>query len=132
MKTIEIKIKNDVTEFTRNIQTSAKELDLNKVVGTVLSDFFRLVDLQAKKRINLFNLAKPFDLVVKSDGVVIDTTKIDNKLKTKFKLNTTAKSKRAFAGTVYDVVKFASEKTRVTTCDALVEQLSVEVETKQS
>lgn len=123
MKTIEVIFTNAETQIKREIKTSAK-LDLSKVVGTVCSDLFRLVALQNKTKTKLFSLSKPFEMRVVTDEITIDTTKISSEFKTRFKLNNTAKRKRAFAQTVYTVIEFASTKTKVTT----VERLEAELE----
>lgn len=123
MKTIEVTFSNGETQIKRAIKTSAN-LDLSKVVGTVCSDLFRLVSLQNKTKTKLFSLSKPFEMRVVTDEITIDTTKISSEFKTRFKLNNTAKRKRAFAQTVYTVIEFANTKTKVTT----VERLEAELE----
>lgn len=123
MKTIEVTFSNADTKIKREIKTSAN-LDLSKVVGTVCSDLFRLVSLQNKTKTKLFSLSKPFEMRVVTDEITIDTTKISSEFKTRFKLNNTAKRKRAFAQTVYTVIEFANTKTKVTT----VERLEAELE----
>lgn len=126
MKTIEITFTNDATQIKRVVNTNAN-LDLSKVVGTVCSDLFRLVSLQNKTKTKLFSLSKPFELRVVTDEIVIDTTKISSEFKTRFKLNNTAKRKRAFAQTVYTVIEFANTKTKVTTIERLESQLEREI-----
>lgn len=126
MKTIEITFSNGETQIKRTIKTSAN-LDLSKVVGTVCSDLFRLVSLQNKTKTKLFSLSKPFELRVVTDEIVIDTTKISSEFKTRFKLNNSAKRKRAFAQTVFTVIEFANTKTKVTTIESLESQLEREI-----
>lgn len=126
MKTIEITFRNGSSEFTRTVQTSA-QLDKSKVLGTTLSDLFRLVSLQAKGMTKLFNMSEPFDIIVKTEGLTIDTTKISDVFKTKFKLNKTAKRKKAFAQTVWTVIEFATTKTKVITYENLEKALERDV-----
>lgn len=126
MKTIEITFTNAETQIKREIKTSA-ELNLSKVVGTVCSDLFRLVSLQNKTKTKLFKLGSPFEIRVVTDEIVIDTTKISSEFKTRFKLNNTAKRKRAFAQTVYTVIEFANTKTKVVTVESLEKQLERQI-----
>lgn len=127
MKTIEVTFTNGETAIKRVIKTSAN-LDLSKVVGTVCSDLFRLVSLQDKTKTKLFSLSKPFEMrVITDNDVVIDTTKISSEFKTRFKLNNTAKRKRAFAKTVYTVIEFVSTKTKVVTVENLERKLEREI-----
>ena len=126
MKTIEVTFTNAETQIKREIKTSAN-LDLSKVVGTVCSDLFRLVSLQNKTKTKLFSFSKPFEIRVVTDDITIDTTKISSEFKTRFKLNNSAKRKRAFAQTVYTVIEFANTKTKVTTVETLEKQLEREI-----
>lgn len=126
MKTIEVTFSNGNTQIKRAIKTSA-ELNLSKVVGTVCSDLFRLVSLQNKTKTKLFSLSKPFEMRVITDEVVIDTAKISSEFKTRFKLNNTAKRKRAFAQTVFAVLEFANTKTKVVTVENLEKQLERQI-----
>lgn len=126
MKIIEVTFTNGETQIKRAIKTSAN-LDLSKVVGTVCSDLFRLVSLQNKTKTKLFSLSKPFEMRVVTDEITIDTTKISSEFKTRFKLNNSAKRKRAFAQTVFTVIEFANTKTKVTTIEALESQLEREI-----
>lgn len=126
MKTIEVTFTNAETQIKREIKTSA-ELNLSKVVGTVCSDLFRLVSLQNKTKTKLFKFGSPFEIRVVTDEIVIDTSKISSEFKTRFKLNNTAKRKRAFAQTVYTVIEFANTKTKVVTVESLESQLEREI-----
>lgn len=131
MKVIEVTFLNENKEgqtvFKREIKTTVKELDKSKVFGTVLTDFFRLIDLQSKKAIKLFDLSKPFDIIVKCENMIIDTTKISSELKTKFKLNKSAKRKKAFAQIVFAVLDYATTKTKITTFEKVVNNLENEI-----
>lgn len=126
MKTIEVTFTNGETQIKRAIKTSAK-LDLSKVVGTVCSDLFRLVSLQNDTKTKLFKFNSPFEIRVVTDEITIDTAKISSEFKTRFKLNNSAKRKRAFAKTVYTVIEFANTKTKVTTIESLESKLEREI-----
>ena len=119
---VKILIINDVTKFEyelKDVQTDT----LNKVLGTVLFDFFKLIDMQKAKHVNLFKLNQPFDLIIKTDKLTVDTTKINRKLKTKFKLNATAKRKRNFAKTVHALVTYSTVKVVTKTIEQLLTEL---------
>lgn len=111
-----------VTKFDYNLKDVQTET-LNKVLGTCLYDFFKLIDMQKAKHVNLFKLNEPFDLIIKTDKITVDTTKINRSLKTKFKLNATAKRKRNFAKTVHALVTYSTAKVVVKTVEQVINEL---------
>jgi hypothetical protein len=129
MKTIQFSIINNGTEFTKQVTVDAA--NKSKVFGTCMFDFFRLINLQAEGHVKLFKMSQTFDLRIEYNDKVIDTRSAEgipveswNKLKTKFKLNKTAASKRRFAKRVYAVLDFATTSGEVLTMKQLEDKLS--------
>ncbi len=123
MAKLVIEIRNGETSFKKNISYDGR-LNKSKAFGTALSDFFKLVDVQSKGAVKLFKMNQAFDLIVKYGNVVIDTTTIRTELKTKFKLNKTAKRQRKFAQNVWAVLDYVTTETKVVTVDELIESLA--------
>lgn len=131
MSTIRFTLSNGDTKFSRNLEIN-KRLNKDLAIGTVLSDFFDLVNLQKQQAVKLFKMNEPFDIKINYARRVIDTAKIPSQLKTKFKLNSTAASKRRFAKNVYAVLEFAMKDTTPVTVEELAAELYAQVEAEKA
>jgi hypothetical protein len=89
-----------VVERTIEIQTT-KKVALNTLVGTVCSELFHKVDRQKQGVYKLFKMNEPFDIIMSSNGIKVDTFKIDKLERTKLKLNSTIERKQKFAKVVF-------------------------------
>lgn len=122
MAKLELELRNGDTTFKRTIAVKGR-LNKSKAFGTAINDFFRLVALQSNGTVKLFKMNKPFDVIIKYGRQTIDTTKISSELKTKFKLNKTAKRKRTFAKNVWAVLEFMTADVKVMEISELVKSL---------
>ena len=122
MKTIDITFKNHTTVINRTLAIDGS-MNKSRLIGTTCTDLFRLVKLQVDGHAKLFNLSKPFDVVIEFDGKRLDTVSLPTILKTKFKLNKTKKRQRKFAMAIYAVVDWATTDTKSVTMAELTETL---------
>ena len=97
---------------------------LNKLVGTACNELFELVDLQKSGSINMFKLSQPIDLTIVGKDFEIDTTKLSVELRTKFKLNSTPKSKARFAQRVFNVVQYVSRSRGIVELEEITKVLN--------
>lgn len=123
MKNLKITIVNNNSTFEKTLNVDTEKLDLNTAFATTMQPFFKLITMQSNKQVDLFKMNKPFDFKIEFEDRIFDTSTIETCLKTKFKLNKTAKSKRRFAKNVFDVMNWSIEDYAVISQDELLTQL---------
>jgi len=119
-------------EFIQNDSSLALTVDgdlskdkLNKVVGTACNELFRLVKLQKQTGARLFTLSQPVGIRVKAGKFSVDTLEASEALQSRLKLNSTAKSMKAFAGRVYFICDYLSTTTEVVTVEQAIQAAEI-------
>ena len=120
-KAIHVTVYQDGIQFTQSYETSGR-MNADKVIGSALRETFKLVEL--KKRIGTgLSLAKPINVAFAYNGMNYDTGKLDMSLQAKLKMNSTAKSKRAFAGKFLAIYDFVTSERKAVTLEQVVKEL---------
>lgn len=99
----------------------------NKVFGTVLNDLFRTISLQSVTGAKFFKLNQPIMVRIESDMFLLDTGTAHKTAQQRLKLNSKAKSKKAFAKKFVAIADFILHKPELITVDALNKVLDAEI-----
>jgi dihydrodipicolinate reductase len=120
-KEVSIKFTQEDTELSIIIEGSAT--DKNKVYGTALNELFHAVSVQKGSGARIFKLSQPIQLNVTCGEINIDTSVARVELQQRLKLNSTAKSKRAFARKFVSIADYIQREKVVISVDDLLATL---------
>lgn len=107
--------------YSLEFDTQGK-LSMNKVIGTACYNLFRWVDAVKGAGGSFKTTGGRFDLVMRSNSVVIDTAKAHHELRTKFFFNKTEESRTRFARRVLNCATFMASNPEVTDVNDLIKK----------
>lgn len=128
-QTIKIMLLQGTSEFTIKMNVDA-EAETSLIVGTALNELFHWVNLQ--KRMNVKNglkLSLPIDMKIEGEQFVsIELGNIQTIFKERLKMNSTAKSKKAFALKFVELVNESLRIKEAKYIEEVIQDLDTEIE----
>jgi hypothetical protein len=111
-------------QITIKVPYINSEATSEDIVGTILSEFFSFIDLQKKVGSKALKLSQPILLTLENTDIkIIDLCQLDIKIQQRLKLNSKAKSKRAFAFRVVASIEYLIRERKLTNINELIAQL---------
>jgi hypothetical protein len=127
---VSFKKDNKVTGVTTetsvyNIEFDTKgKLSTGHLVGTACNELYKWVDLVKDMGSSFSTTGGYFDIYIKSNSTVLDTSVVKRELKQKLAFNKTDESRKRFAQRVHRLAKFMASSPSVVHIDDVVEALS--------
>jgi len=127
---VSFKKDNKVTGVTTetsvyNIEFDTKgKLNTGHLVGTACNELYKWVDLVRDMGASFSTTGGYFDIYIKSNSTVLDTSIVKRELKQKLAFNKTDESRKRFAQRVNRLAKFMASSPSVVHIDDVVEALS--------
>lgn len=127
---VSFKKDNKVTGVTTetsvyNIEFDTKgKLNTGHLVGTACNELYKWVDLVKDMGSSFSTTGGYFDIYIKSNSTVLDTSVVKRELKQKLAFNKTDESRKRFAQRVHRLAKFMASSPAVVHIDDVVEALS--------
>jgi hypothetical protein len=128
-QTIKIHLLQGSSEFVIKMNVNA-DAETSLIVGTALNELFHWVNLQ--KRMNVKNglkLSLPIDMRIEGEQFIsIELGNIQTIFKERLKMNSTAKSKKAFALKFVELVNESLRIKEAKHLEEVIQQLDTEIE----
>ncbi len=109
-------------EFTLSLNLHDKT-GLSKVVGTSLNRIFQFNDMLRETSKHFVKATNQLFLKIEFNGLLIDTSTLNQKYTEKLKFGKTAESKKRFANRFYLVVQFLTTDVKVVKIEELLKGL---------
>lgn len=110
-----------------SITVNAKEGgSLDKIQGTAINELFAWIEVQRKVGAKGLKLSHHVDIVIEGENFTLDTTEAQIQLRQRLKINSTARSKRAFAVKFCALCTYISRERGVISVNEALEALPPE------
>lgn len=123
MKNVEFSVFTGTTQVKKSFEVHSALGD-SKVIGTAINQVFEFNERLRKYGASHIKANDQVSIVITvNDESVLDSYSLNSEYGFKLKFGRTAKSKRKFAGCLYDLVSWAAEDVKVQTLEQVLEAL---------